>query len=149
MAEQAVPVPTNLWALVEQQAADRPDGLLAVDEEGHTLTFGEFRAGIFQGLARGLQLRELLGHQLERLRRRRDPAAQGAEDPRPAGPFGPLAALAVHVKGPGVVPVLTESPGTIRYAGSARPGQHNDEVFTGLLGRSTGEIAQLQKEGVL
>ena len=39
MAEQAVPVPTNLWALVEQQAADRPDGLLAVDEAGHTLTF--------------------------------------------------------------------------------------------------------------
>ena len=43
MAEQAVPGLTNLWALVEQQAADRPDGLLAVDEAGHTLTFGEFR----------------------------------------------------------------------------------------------------------
>ena len=54
-----------------------------------------------------------------------------------------------NVKGPGVVPVLTESPGTIRYAGSARPGQHNDEVYTGLLGRSTDEVVQLQKEGVL
>src|SRR4029079_548302 len=43
MEQAAVPVPTNLWALVERQAADRPDGLLAVDEQGHTLTFGEFR----------------------------------------------------------------------------------------------------------
>ena len=33
--------------------------------------------------------------------------------------------VARNVKGPGVVPVLSESPGTIRYAGSARPGQHN------------------------
>jgi formyl-CoA transferase len=54
-----------------------------------------------------------------------------------------------NVKGPGVVPVLTESPGTIRNAGSARPGQHNDEVYTGLLGRDADEVAQLQKEGVL
>ena len=43
MEQAAVPVPTNLWALVEQQAADRPDGLLAIDEHGHTLTFGELR----------------------------------------------------------------------------------------------------------
>ncbi len=54
-----------------------------------------------------------------------------------------------NVKGPGVVPVLSESPGTIRYAGSARPGQHNDEVYTGLLGRSADEVVQLQEEGVL
>ena len=41
-----------------------------------------------------------------------------------------------NVKGPGVVPVLSETPGTIRNAGSARPGQHNDEIYHGLLGRS-------------
>ena len=41
-----------------------------------------------------------------------------------------------NVKGPGVVPVLSETPGTIRNAGSARPGQHNDEVYRGLLGHS-------------
>ena len=41
-----------------------------------------------------------------------------------------------NVKGPGVVPVLSETPGTIRNAGSARPGQHNDEVYGELLGRS-------------
>ena len=54
-----------------------------------------------------------------------------------------------NVKGPGVVPVLSESPGTIRCAGSARPGQHNQEIYGGLLGHSTDEVVQLQKEGVL
>jgi formyl-CoA transferase len=54
-----------------------------------------------------------------------------------------------NVKGPGVVPVLTESPGSVRNAGSARPGQHNDEVFGGLLGLSADQIAALQAEGVL
>ena len=39
-----------------------------------------------------------------------------------------------NVKGPGVVPVLSETPGTIRYAGFGRPGQHNDEVYGDLLG---------------
>ncbi|CAJ1507191.1 CaiB/BaiF CoA transferase family protein [[Mycobacterium] burgundiense] len=54
-----------------------------------------------------------------------------------------------NVKGPGVVPVLSESPGTIRSAGSARPGQHNDEIYRGLLGRSAEELEQLRDEGVL
>ncbi|MCV7358859.1 CaiB/BaiF CoA transferase family protein [Mycolicibacterium fluoranthenivorans] len=54
-----------------------------------------------------------------------------------------------NVKGPGVVPVLTESPGSVRNAGSARPGQHNDEVFGGLLGLSADQITALQEEGVL
>jgi len=39
------------------------------------------------------------------------------------------------VLGPGVVPVLSESPGGVRNAGSARPGQHNDDVYAGLLGK--------------
>lgn len=54
-----------------------------------------------------------------------------------------------NVKGPGVVPVLSESPGTIRNAGPARPGQHNDEVYGGLLGRSAQELEALRSEGVL
>lgn len=54
-----------------------------------------------------------------------------------------------NVKGPGVIPVLSESPGTIRNAGSARPGQHNDEVYSGLLGLSAEELASLKEEGVL
>ena len=54
-----------------------------------------------------------------------------------------------NVKGPGVMPVLSESPGSVRNAGSARPGQHNDEVYGGLLGLSTDEQAALRKDGVL
>jgi formyl-CoA transferase len=54
-----------------------------------------------------------------------------------------------NVKGPGVVPVLSESPGSVRNAGPARPGQHNDEVFSGLLGLAADEIAALRAEGVL
>ncbi|WP_135453369.1 CoA transferase [Mycobacterium sp. DL99] len=53
------------------------------------------------------------------------------------------------VKGPGVVPVLSASPGTIRNAGSARPGQHNDEVYGDLLGRSAQDLETLRAEGVL
>jgi formyl-CoA transferase len=54
-----------------------------------------------------------------------------------------------NVKGPGVVPVLSETPGTIRFAGSAEPGQHNGEVYGGLLGRSADELEALRTEGVL
>lgn len=54
-----------------------------------------------------------------------------------------------NVKGPGVVPVLSESPGSVRNAGPAQPGQHNTEVFSGLLGLTAEQIAALQKEGVL
>lgn len=54
-----------------------------------------------------------------------------------------------NVKGPGVVPVLSESPGTIRNAGSARPGQHNDEVYGDLLGHSAQDLETLRAEGVL
>ncbi|WP_019971618.1 CaiB/BaiF CoA-transferase family protein [Mycobacterium sp. 141] len=54
-----------------------------------------------------------------------------------------------NVKGPGIVPVLSESPGTIRNAGPARPGLHNDEVYGELLGHSDAELAALREEGVL
>jgi len=32
----------NLWELIERRAAESPDGEMAVDEEGRTLTFGEY-----------------------------------------------------------------------------------------------------------
>ncbi|MET0900579.1 MAG: CoA transferase [Mycobacterium sp.] len=54
-----------------------------------------------------------------------------------------------NVLGPGVVPVLSESPGSVRLSGSSRPGQHNQDVFGELLGRSEDELAQLEAEGVL
>ncbi|WP_422748779.1 CaiB/BaiF CoA transferase family protein [Mycobacterium sp. WMMD1722] len=53
------------------------------------------------------------------------------------------------VLGPGVVPVLSESPGGIRSAGPARPGQHNDEVYTELLGMSAADVEKLRAEGVI
>ena len=54
-----------------------------------------------------------------------------------------------NVLGPGVVPVLSESPGGVRSAGPARPGQHNSEVYGELLGRSPEELATLTEQGVL
>ncbi|MCX8560683.1 CoA transferase [Mycolicibacterium mucogenicum] len=54
-----------------------------------------------------------------------------------------------NVKGPGVVPVLSDTPGTIRNGGSARPGQDNEEVFGGLLGLDAEQLAALREEGVL
>jgi formyl-CoA transferase len=53
------------------------------------------------------------------------------------------------VLGPGIVPVLSETPGGVRSAGPARPGQHNDDVYRGLLGRSTAELETLREEGVI
>jgi crotonobetainyl-CoA:carnitine CoA-transferase CaiB-like acyl-CoA transferase len=57
--------------------------------------------------------------------------------------------LARTVLGPGVVPVLSESPGRVRNAGPARPGQHNDDVYIGLLGKTTDELEELRAEEVL
>ncbi|MGB0971604.1 MAG: CoA transferase, partial [Mycobacterium sp.] len=54
-----------------------------------------------------------------------------------------------NVKGPGVVPVLSETPGTIRIASSVRPGQHNDEIYLGLLGKTEAEVEALRSEGVM
>jgi formyl-CoA transferase len=54
-----------------------------------------------------------------------------------------------NVKGPGVVPVLSETPGTIRNAGPAWPGQHNDHVYIGLLGKTAAELDALRAEEVI
>ncbi len=54
-----------------------------------------------------------------------------------------------NVKGPGVVPVLSQTPGTIRSAGPARPGQHNTEIYRDLLGHTDAELDELRTEGVL
>jgi formyl-CoA transferase len=53
------------------------------------------------------------------------------------------------VLGPGIVPVLSDTPGSVRNAGPARPGQHNDEVYRGLLGRSDAELDALRAKGAL
>jgi len=53
------------------------------------------------------------------------------------------------VLGPGVVPVLSATPGGVRSAGPARPGQHNDVVYGQLLGLSPEELTNLTEQGVL
>jgi formyl-CoA transferase len=53
------------------------------------------------------------------------------------------------VLGPGVVPVLSESPGGVRNAGPARPGQHNDDVYIGLLGKTAEQLEELRAQEVL
>lgn len=57
--------------------------------------------------------------------------------------------LGRNVLGPGIVPVLSESPGRVRNAGPAHPGRHNDEVYIGLLGKTAEQLRELRAEGVL
>ncbi len=54
-----------------------------------------------------------------------------------------------NVLGPGIVPKLSETPGTIRNAGSAEPGQHNVEVYIELLGVDEADLQALRAKGVL
>src|SRR6202012_2540269 len=51
--------------------------------------------------------------------------------------------------GPGVVPLLSESPGCVRPAGPAHPGDNNDDVYLGLLGKTADELEQWRAEEVL
>lgn len=50
---------------------------------------------------------------------------------------------------PGVVPRLTETPGTVRHAGPARPGQDNEEIYGSRLGLSTAELVRLRERKVI
>jgi formyl-CoA transferase len=51
--------------------------------------------------------------------------------------------------GPGVIPKLSATPGSVRWSATWKPGSHNDEVYAGLLGLPAGEIDSLQKDGVI
>ncbi len=59
----------------------------------------------------------------------------------PDARVGPLAI-------PGVVPKLSATPGRIDRLGPSL-GEHNDEIYGGLLGLSAAEIADLKKKGVI
>jgi len=58
-------------------------------------------------------------------------------------------AVGRDVLGPGVMPPLSGTPGSVRWAGPARPGAHNAEVYTGLLGIGAAELADLAERGVV
>ncbi|MEE4021630.1 CaiB/BaiF CoA-transferase family protein [Gordonia sp. PKS22-38] len=53
------------------------------------------------------------------------------------------------ILGPGIVPKLSESPGSVRSAGPPRPGTHNDEIYRDLLGLDDEAITALRGEGVI
>ncbi|GAA1456284.1 CaiB/BaiF CoA transferase family protein [Williamsia maris] len=53
------------------------------------------------------------------------------------------------VKGPGIVPLMCGTPGSVRSAGPAVPGQHNHEIYTDLLGHDAGSTEQLRRDGVV
>ena len=49
---------------------------------------------------------------------------------------------------PSVIPKLSETPGEINALGPGL-GEHNGEIYGGLLGLSEGEIIKLKKDGVI
>lgn len=52
------------------------------------------------------------------------------------------------IKMPGVHPVFSETPGEVEWAGPAL-GEHNQEIYQGLLGMSNDEITKLKEEKVI
>lgn len=54
-----------------------------------------------------------------------------------------------EVLGPGLIPKLDRTPGTVRWAGPASPGAHNADVLTGLLGMSEETMTELAADGVI
>ena len=114
----------ELDAIIGDWAAQRKPGEII-----ETLSAGGVIAGPINTVAEVVQDRQLIargmiaGHYDERIQR--------------------------SVLGPGIMPMFSESPGGIRSAGPANPGQHNDEVYLGLLGKSATNLESLRAEGVL
>lgn len=58
-------------------------------------------------------------------------------------------AIGADVLGPGVMPKLSATPGSVRWAGPPHPGQHNAEVYRELLGLSAPQLHELEVAGVI
>jgi len=52
------------------------------------------------------------------------------------------------VKMPAVIPKLGTTPGAVRWAGPEL-GEHNDQIYQGLLGMGAGRLADLREIGVI
>lgn len=52
------------------------------------------------------------------------------------------------VKMPGICPVLTETPGKVKWAGPAL-GSYNEEIYGGLLGKTKEELQQLRERNII
>ena len=52
------------------------------------------------------------------------------------------------VRMPNVAAKFSRTPGRVRHTGAAK-GEHNDEIFTGMLGLSGPRIAELREQGVI
>jgi crotonobetainyl-CoA:carnitine CoA-transferase CaiB-like acyl-CoA transferase len=50
---------------------------------------------------------------------------------------------------PGIVPILSKTPGGVAWEGPSKPGSHNREVYSELLGMSDAEIDDLAARGVI
>ena len=80
-------------------------------------------------------------------------AADITEDPQ----FAARGALVHHhdqrfdeaVLAPGIVPLFSASPGSVRWAGPPEPGSHNVAVYRDLLGLKESDLARLSADGVI
>lgn len=52
------------------------------------------------------------------------------------------------IKMPGIFPVLSETPGQVKWA-EPKLGSHNQEIYSGLLGKSPEELAALKEIGAI
>jgi crotonobetainyl-CoA:carnitine CoA-transferase CaiB-like acyl-CoA transferase len=50
---------------------------------------------------------------------------------------------------PGIVPSLSETPGSLKWAGPLAPGTHNREVLGELLKLDDAQIADLEARGII
>lgn len=58
-------------------------------------------------------------------------------------------AVGRNILGPGVVPVLDSTAGSVRWAGPPSPGSHNAEVYRGLLGMTDDQLDALRESGII
>lgn len=54
-----------------------------------------------------------------------------------------------ELKVPGIVPKLSLTPGAVKWTGPRRRGEHNEDVFGGVLGMSKEELDQYKARGVI